>query len=77
MDDFINVSKKDPKVRFKINDMLDTYNTLPYNYQWKVRYDTLIQNFILEDLINIIATTITDLAIELKLKISSIKFLES
>ena len=31
--DFKNVIKKDPKVRIKINDMLDRYNRLPFNYQ--------------------------------------------
>ena len=41
MDAFINVIKKDPKVRFKTNDMLDRYNRLPL--QSKIGYDTLIQ----------------------------------
>ena len=35
MDAFVNVIRKDPKVRTKINDMLDRYNRLPYNYQSK------------------------------------------
>ena len=35
MIDFINVNKKDPEVRIKINDMLHRYNILPYNYQSK------------------------------------------
>ena len=30
--DFINVIRKDPQVRVKINDMLDRYIKLPYNY---------------------------------------------
>ena len=30
--DFVNVIRKDPKVRVKIIDMLDRYNRLPYNY---------------------------------------------
>ena len=42
MDDYINVFKEDPQVRFKINDMLDRYNRLPYNYQSKIGYDALI-----------------------------------
>ena len=63
---FINVIKKDSKVRSKINDMLDSYNKLPYNYQSKKGYDTLIQNVILKNLINIMGTTIPDLGIELK-----------
>ena len=79
MDDSINVIKKDPQVRVvsKINDMLDRYNRLPYNYQSKIGYDTLIQNVIPKELINIMGTTITDLDIELKMKISRIKCLES
>ena len=60
MEAFINVIRKDPKVRVKINDMLDRYNRLPYNYQSKVGYDTLIQNVILKELVNIMGTTITD-----------------
>ena len=44
MDDFVNIIRKDPKVRVKINDMLDRYNRLPYNYQSKIGHDTLIQN---------------------------------
>ena len=61
--DFINVIRKVPKVRNKINDMLDRYNRLPLNYQSKIGYDTLIQNVILKELINIMGTTITDLDI--------------
>ena len=53
MDDFLNVIKKDSQVRIKIKGMLDRYNKLLYNYQSKVGYDTLIQNVILKDLINI------------------------
>ena len=30
--DFVNVIRKDSKVRIKINDMLDRYMRLPYNY---------------------------------------------
>ena len=45
--DFINVIRKNPKVRNKISDMLDRYNRLPLNYQSKIGYDTLIQNVIL------------------------------
>ena len=60
----------------KINNMLDSYNRLPYKYQSKIRYDTLIQNVVLKELINIMSTTITDLHIELKMKIGRIKYLE-
>ena len=71
--DFVYIIRKDPKVRVKINDMLDRYNRLFYNYQSKIRHDTLIQNIILKELINILGVTITDLDIELKMKISRIK----
>ena len=60
MDGFINVNRKDPQVRIKMNDMLDRYNRLPYNYQSKKGYDSLIQNVILKELINLMGTTITD-----------------
>ena len=72
MDGFVNVIKKDPKVRIKIKDMCDRYNRLPYNYQSKTGHDTLIQNVILKELLKKVATTITDLNIELKIKISRI-----
>ena len=49
MEAFINVIKKDPKVRIKINKMLDRYNRLPLKYQSKIGYDSLIQNAILEE----------------------------
>ena len=71
-DDSVNVIKKDPKVGVKINDMLDRYNKLPLKYQSKRGYDTLIQNVVLKELINIMGITITDLDIELKMKISRI-----
>ena len=73
----MNVIRKDPRVRIKINDMLDRYNRLPYNYRSKTGYDTLIRNAILKELINIMGGTITDIDIELKMKISRIKYLES
>ena len=77
LDDFINVIKKDPKVQIKIIDMLDRYMRIPYNYQSKLGYDTLIQNVILKKLFNIMGGIITDLVIELKMKISRKKYLES
>ena len=67
MEAFINVNRKDPQVRRKINFMFDRYNRLPYNYQSKIGYDTLIQIIILKELINILGTTITDLDIKLKM----------
>ena len=69
MEAFTNVIKKDPEVRIKINDMLDRYNRLPYNYQSQIGYDSLIQNVILKELLNIMGTTITDLDIKSKIKI--------
>ena len=77
MEDFINVIKKDSQIRVKINDMLDRSNRLPCNYQLKIGCDRLIQNVILKELIIIMGFTITDLGIELKMKISRIKYLES
>ena len=50
--------------------MLDRYNRLPYIYQSKIGYDSFIQNVILKELINIMGTTITDMDIEVKLKIT-------
>ena len=76
MDALINVTRRDPKVRNKINNMLDRFMRLPYNYRSKIGYDTLIQNVILKELINIMGTTKTDLDMELKMKISRIEYLE-
>ena len=74
---FVNVTRKDPKVRVKKNDTLDRFMRLPYNYQSKKGFDTLIQKVILKDFINIMGATITDLDIELKMKISGIEYLEN
>ena len=71
------VIKKDPQVQLKLNDMLDKYNRLPYIYQPEIGCDTLIQKVILKKFINIMGTTITDMDIELKKKISRIEKLES
>ena len=76
-DDFVKVIRKDPEVRNKINNMLDRFNTLPYNYQSEKGYDTLIQSVILKELIKIMGTTVTDSNIELKMKISRIEYLEN
>ena len=57
--------------------MLDRFNRLPYKYQLKIGYDSLIQNAVLTELINVMGITITDLDIELKMKISRIKNLET
>ena len=76
MDAFINVNKVS-KVRNKINNIFDGYNRLPPKYQSETGYDTLIRNVINKKLINILGTIITDLDIELKMKISRIDYLEN
>ena len=76
MDNFINVIKKDPQVCIKINNMLDRYNRLSFDHKIEIIYDNLIHNIILKELINIMATMIIDLEMELKMKISRIKYLE-
>ena len=77
MHDFINLIKRDPQVEIKINDVLDKYNRLSYNYQSNIWYDTLIQNVVLEEIINLMRATKVDLDVALKLKISKTKILES
>ena len=77
MDDFINVNKKDPFVCMKVNNMLDRYNRLTYDHKIEIVYDNLIQNIILKELINIMSIMISDLDMELKMKISRIKYLEN
>ena len=77
MEDFVNVIRKDPKERNKIKDTLDRFMILPYKYQSKIGYDCLIQNIFLKELINIMVGTITDLDIELRMKISRKKYLEN
>ena len=77
MDAFINVIKKDPFICMKKNNMLDRYNQLSYDYKIEIVYDNLIQNIILKELINIMSIMISDLDIELKMKISRIKYLEN
>ena len=57
--------------------MLDKYNRLPYNYRSKIGYNTLLQNVILKEVINLMGATIVDLGIELKLKVSRIDYLQS
>ena len=76
MDAFINVIKKDPFVCMKINIMLDRYNRLSYDRKIEILYDNLIQNIILKELINVMSIMISDLDMELKMKISRVKYLE-
>ena len=77
MDAFINVIKKDHFVCNKINNMLDRYNRLNYDYKIEIAYDNLIQNIIPKELINIMSVMISDLDMELKMKISRIEYLEN
>ena len=77
MEAFINVIKKDPYVCMKINNMLDRYKKLTYDHKIEIVYDNLIQNIILEELINIMSIMIFDLDMELKMKISRLKYLEN
>ena len=67
-DSFIKVNKKDPRVQNNINIMLDRYISLPYDFQSRIGYNSLIQNVILKELINIMSLIIIDLDIELKMK---------
>ena len=76
MDAFINVIKKDYFVCIKINNMLDRYNRLTYDHKIEIAYDNLIQNIILKELINIMSIMIRDLDMELKMKVSRIRYLE-
>ena len=61
----------------RVKDMLDNYNEIPQNYQSKIGLDTLIQNVILKEILKLMGTTIVDLDIEIKMKISRVKYLES
>ena len=75
MDAFINVTRKDPFVCMKINNMLDRYDRLTYDRKIDIVYDNLIQNIILKELIIIMSIMRSDLDIEIKMKISRIKYL--
>ena len=68
MENFIKAIKKDPRIVKNINIMLDRYMSLPYDFQSKTGYNSLIQNFILKELINMLSLIIIDLDIELKIK---------
>ena len=57
--------------------MLDRYNILTYDRKIEIVYDNLIQNIILKELINIMSIIISDINMELKMKISRIKYLEN
>ena len=77
MDAFVNVIKKGPFVCMKINNMLDRYNRITYDHKIEIAYANLIQNIILKELINIMSIMISDLNIELKMKISRIEYLKN
>ena len=77
MEAFINVIKIDPFVCMKIINMLDRYNRLTSDCKIEIVYDNLIQNNILTELINIMSIMMSDLDMELKMKIIRIKYLES
>ena len=68
-DAFIKVIKKDPKKRNNINILLDRYMSLTYDFQSTIGYNSLMQNDILKELINIISLIKLDSDIELKRKI--------
>ena len=75
--DFRNVNKNYPQIQTKVKDVLDKYNWLPYIYQAKIGYDTLIQSIFPKELINLMGATIVDIDIELKLRIIRFNYLES
>ena len=47
--------------------------SLPYDFQSRIGYNSLIQNVIVKELINIMSLILTDLDVELKMKINRIK----
>ena len=77
MEAFINVIKKDLFLCNKINNMVDRYNRLTYDYKSEIAYDNLIRNMIPKEIINIMSIMISDLDMEIKMKISRINYLES
>ena len=68
MDNFIKAIKKDKRICNNINIMLDRYMSLPYEFKSKIGYNSLIQNVILKELINMLSLVIIDLDTELKIK---------
>ena len=48
--------------------MLDRYMSLPYDFRSKIGYNSLIQNVVLKELINIMSLITIVLDIELKMK---------
>ena len=68
MENFIKAIKKDKRICNNINIMLDRYMSLPSEFRSRIGYNSLIQNVILKELINMLCLIIVDLAIELKIK---------
>ena len=68
MENFIKAIKKDKRICNNINIMLDRYMSLPSEFRSRIGYNSLIQNVILKELINMLCLIIVDLDIELKLK---------
>ena len=68
MENFIKAIKKDKRIRDNISIMLDRYMALPYEFRSRIGYNSLIQNVILKELINMFCLIIIDLDIEIKLK---------
>ena len=77
LDDFLNVIKKDPQVQVEIKGMIVKNSRLPYDYQSKLRYDTLDHTVNFKEMIILMDSTIVGIDLELKMKISRIKNLES
>ena len=67
-DAFIKVIKKDPKIQNKINIVLDRHMSLPYDFQSRIGYNSLIQNVFLKELLNIMSLILIELDIKLKMK---------
>ena len=76
MEALINVIKNDPFVCMKINNMLDRYNRITYGHKFEIVYDNLIQNIILKEVINEMSIMISDLDMELKMKLVEINILK-
>ena len=76
-DAFIKVLKKDPRVQSEINILLDRYMSVLYDFQSKIVYNSLVHNVILKEVIYIMGSTTMDLDMELKMKVSRIKYLEN
>ena len=68
MENFIKAIKKDKRICNNKNIMLDRYMSLPYEFRSRIGYNSLIQNVILKELINMLSLIIIDLDIKIKFK---------